>query len=310
MSMKQIVTLLLGVLMLAACGERGQGGTEAHGMYYWRTTLRLDSAERRFLARHDVRRLYVRYFDVVADEGGGAMPHATLAFADSLPRGVERVPVVYIVNEVMRHPVDSLPRLIVRRVRQMNDAHEVKGVSELQVDCDWTTSTQARYFAFLRRLRDLCHAEGLRLTTTIRLHQLMLAAPPVDGGVLMVYNTGDVTRLDVSKPILDIKDVRPYLRHLPHYRLPLTAAYPLFTWRVLFRRGRFVGIMHGKDDLPVLQGDSIAVRQPGLRDILDVRRAIDDVRPDVHREVILYDLSKKNIQRFNPNDYETMFQGD
>jgi len=308
--MKQLAMMLLGVLLLAACGERGLDGAGNHGMYYWRTTLRLDSAERRFLARHDVRRLYMRYFDVVPDGRGGAMPNATISLDDSLPRGVEPVPVVFIVNDVMRHNVDSLPRLILRRVRQMNETHDVRGMRELQVDCDWTTTTQARYFDFLRRLRELCRAEGLRLTATIRLHQLMLAVPPADGGVLMVYNTGDVTRLEVEKPILDIKDVRLYLRHLPHYRLPLAAAYPLFTWQVLFRRGRFVGIMHGKDDLPVLQGDSIAVRKPELRDILDVRRAIEEVRPDIHGEVILYDLSTKNIQRFNPNDYETIFHGD
>lgn len=302
--------ILLSVLLLAACGERGQGGEAVNSMYYWRTTLRLDSAEHSFLTRHNVQRLYVRYFDVVADAAGEAMPNATISLDDSLPHGVEPIPVVFIVNDVMRHNVDSLPWLILRRVRQMNATHDIRGMRELQVDCDWTTMTQARYFDFLRRLRELCRAEGLRLTTTIRLHQLMLDVPPVDGGVLMVYNTGDVTRLDVEKPILDIKDVQPYLRHLPHYRLPLAAAYPLFTWQVLFRRGKFVGIMHGKDNLPVLQGDSIAVRRPELSDILDVRRAIEAVRSDVHSEVILYDLSSQNIQRFNPNDYETIFQGD
>lgn len=308
--MKQPWAILLGMLLLMACEGRERGGEVARSMYYWRTTLHMDAAERLFLTQHYVQRLYLRYFDVVMDSRGMPMPNATISLDDSLPHGVEPIPVVFIVNDVMRHNTDSLPSLILRRVRQMNGTHDVKGVRELQVDCDWTTTTQQRYFAFLRRLHHLCRAEGMRLTTTIRLHQLMLDVPPVDGGVLMVYNTGDVTRLDVEKPILDIKDVRPYLRHLPHYRLPLAAAYPLFTWRVLFRRGRFVGIMHGKDDLPMLQGDSIAVRQSVLRDILDVRRAIEEVRPDVHGEVILYDLSNKNIQRFNPNDYETIFQGD
>lgn len=302
--------MLVTMLLFMACGDRQQGGKTARSMYFWRTALRLDSAERRFVARHGISRMYVRYFDVVLNERNGVVPNATIAFEDSLPGGIEAVPVVFIVNDVMRHDADSLPRLILKRVLRMNETNDVSGVKEIQIDCDWTMKTQKRYFDFLRTLREMCHAEGLKLTTTIRLHQLALEVPPVDAGVLMVYNTGDVTRPDTEKPILDMKDVRPYLRHLSRYRLPLAAAYPLFTWKVLFRRGRFVGIMHGDDDLPVLAGDSIVVRQPERSDILDVRRAIDDLRPDAHREVILYDLSKRNIQRFNRQDYETFFNGD
>ena len=37
-------------------------------VYYWRTTLTLDSTERAFLADHGVGRMYVRYFDVVMRE--------------------------------------------------------------------------------------------------------------------------------------------------------------------------------------------------------------------------------------------------
>ncbi len=308
--MKHICLTLLGVLLLVACVQREGGGEPLHSMYYWRTTMQLDSVERQFLARHAVKRLYVRYFDVIPDERSEAMPNATIEFEDGVPEGVEPIPVVYIVNDVMRHNVDSLPRRILKRVLQMNETNDVHGMKELQIDCDWTMKTQKRYFAFLRTLRELCHAESLKLTTTIRLHQLSLEAPPADGGVLMMYNTGDVTRLDVQKPILDMKDVRPYLHHLPKYKLPLTAAYPLFTWHVLFRRGKFVGIMYGKDDLPVLSDDSIVVRQPERSDILEARRAVDDLRPDANREVILYDLSNKNIQRFNSQDYETIFNGD
>ena len=125
----------------------------------------------------------------------------------------------------------------------------------------------------------------------------------------MVYNTGDVTRLDVKNPILDVNDVKPYLHNLKDYKLDLAAAYPLFTWKVLFRGGKYVGIMHSDDDLPVLSGDTIVVRQPSLDDILQTRNALDEERRDVHYEVILYDLSDKNIQRFNSKDYEKIFVG-
>jgi hypothetical protein len=277
-------------------------------MYYWRTTLRLSSAERGFLTRHHVRRLYVRYFDVVPDGAGGSLPNATLSFDDSLPRGVEVVPVVYVLNDCMRSDAPTLADRILKRVRQMNETNGVGDLRELQIDCDWTLQTRPHFFAMMERLHQLCRQSHVQLSATIRLHQLSQPVPPVDRGVLMVYNTGDVTRLDVQKPILDLRDVKPYLHSLPSYRLPLSAAYPLFTWRVLFRAGRYVGIMHGDDDLPVLPGDSIVTRQPSLDDVLTTEDALQRVRPDVNQEVILYDLSEPNITRFAPKDYQRLFR--
>ena len=67
-----------------------------------------------------------------------------------------------------------------------------------------------------------------------------------------------------------------------------------------------VGIMHG-DDLPVIDGDSIALRQPDMPHIIEAREAIGRLRSDIHHEVILYDLSEQNITRFKTNDYETIF---
>ena len=67
--------------------------------------------------------------------------------------------------------------------------------------------------------------------------------------------------------------------------------------------------MHSDDDLPVLSGDTIVVRQPSLDDILQTRNALDEERRDVHYEVTLYDLSDKNILRFNSKDYEKIFVG-
>lgn len=304
--MKKLLFLLICVSILSACTKNQQ---HKRSMYYWQTTLHIDSLEQHFLQAHDVSRLYVRYFDVVFDESRGIVPNATISFEGKVPEGVEIVPTIYIVNECMRQNVDSLPRLILKRILQMNETNDIAGVEEIQIDCDWTMQTQERYFSFMKTLQRLCHEKGLKLSTTIRLHQLSLNAPPADRGVLMAYNTGDVTRLDVERPILDVKDVRPYLHSLAGYRLELSAAYPLFTWRVLFRGGKYVGIMHSDDDLPVLSGDTIVVRQPSLDDIMQTRNALDEERGDVHYEVILYDLSDKNIQRFNSKDYEKIFVG-
>ena len=300
----KIFLFIIVVSIFASCSHQK---VEERGMYYWRTSLNLSKGERAFLQQHHVGRLYVRYFDVVCDDAGHSQPNATLSFDDSLPAGLEIVPTVYILNDCMRHDDPLLAERILKRVRQMNETNDVGPLKELQVDCDWTMQTRQRFFGFLKQLHALCQKNNVRLSATIRLHQLSQPAPPVDRGVLMVYNTGDVTRLDCEKPILNLDDVKPYVHHLDDYHLPLSAAYPLFTWRVLFRGGRYVGIMHGDDDLPVLRGDSIVTRQPSLQDILEAERVIRRHGPDAHSELILYDLSKQNINRFNFSDYEKIF---
>ena len=307
------LTLLFGVLVavvLSSCSRQPEV-QPVRSMYYWRTVYSLSQAERDFMKAHHVERLYVRYFDVVLNEQGEPTPNATIKFptaSSGSERGTvgEVVPVVFIVNDCMARPHEGLAEKILTRVQQMNETHDVKGVNELQIDCDWTITTRRNFFAFLSELRTLAQAKGIALSATIRLHQLSQPVPPVDRGVLMVYNTGDVTRLDCHHPILDLNDVRQYLHHLKNYDLPLSAAYPLFSWRVLFRNGRYVGIMHG-DDLPVIPGDSIALRQSDLPHIMDAREAIGRLRSDIHHEVILYDLSEQNITRFNMNVYEKIF---
>ena len=307
------LTLLFGVLfavVLSSCSRQPEV-QPVRSMYYWRTVYSLSQTERDFMKAHHVERLYVRYFDVVLNEQGEPTPNATIKFPTA-PSGSERgtvgeiVPVVFITNDCMARPHEGLAEKVLTRVLQMNETHDVKGVSELQIDCDWTITTRRHFFAFLDELRPLAKAKGIALSATIRLHQLSRPVPPVDRGVLMVYNTGDVTRFDCHHPILDLNDVRQYLRHLKSYDLPLSAAYPLFSWRVLFRNGRYVGIMHG-DDLPVIDGDSIALRQPDMPHIIEAREAIGRLRSDIHHEVILYDLSEQNITRFKTNDYETIF---
>ena len=194
----KIFLFIIVVSIFASCSHKE---SEKRSMYYWRTSLNLSKGERAFLQQHHVGRLYVRYFDVVCDDAGHSQPNATLSFDDSLPAGLEIVPTVYILNDCMRHDDPLLAERILKRVRQMNETNDVGPLKELQVDCDWTMQTRQRFFGFLKQLHALCQKNNVRLSATIRLHQLSQPAPPVDRGVLMVYNTGDVTRLDCEKPI-------------------------------------------------------------------------------------------------------------
>lgn len=232
--------------------------------YYWRTTLTLSQREAEWMASEGIGRVYLRLFDVVMHDGT-AQPNATLQFpADTmamdsprdvpgvysvLPDSTEVVPTVFIMNDVMRSAStrpDSLAQRVGRRIVQMSRTRRF-AFSEVQMDCDWTQSTREAYFDFLRHLRQAL-PEGVRLSATIRLHQLSQPAPPVDCGVLMVYNTGNYRDATTDhNPILDLRDVQPYMRHLRSYSLPLTAAYPNFGWQLLFAGQDFQGILYGVD---------------------------------------------------------------
>lgn len=303
--MRHFLPLLL-VLAFLSCGKDRQEPTQ-RSMYYWSTVLDIDSIKSAFIKQHGIGRIYLRYFDVVKNESGELAPNATLSFKTGMPGDIETVPTVYITNDCMLGDTRGLAEKIFRRIKQMSQTNDIGNVKEIQIDCDWTQTTRKRYFAFLEELRRMAHTERMKLSVTIRLHQLSQPVPPADRGVLMMYNTGDFTDIGCKKPILDMRDAAPYMHRLHPYRLNLSTAYPLFGWRILFRNGRYVGIIHADDDLPILPGDSVVLRQPSLDDIMAAVKAVERKRHDANREVILYDLNNRNIRKFKPDDYEKIF---
>ena len=94
--------LSLAVILLVSCGR----DEPKRSVYYWQTTLRVGAAERAFLARHGIGKVYCRYFDVVPGDDG-PQPNATLAFEGAFPKTVEVVPVVFIVNDCMGQATQS-----------------------------------------------------------------------------------------------------------------------------------------------------------------------------------------------------------
>ena len=259
---------------------------EGNAVYYWRTDLRLDSTERAFLKTYHINKVYCRYFDVVMnDEAEGPMPNATITFSDTLPAGVEMIPTVYITIDCLQKPHEGLAAKLVKRIRQMNETNDIKGVREIQIDHDYTARNMKVYYQFLEEVKQ---AWGGTLSTTIRLHQLSMEAPPVDYGALMIYNTGDPQKFMERNPILDQRDVAPYLKYLEDYPLPLAAAYPVFSWLRIISN---VEIEH------TVEAD----------EILQVKRMVEKERKDLSRSVITYHLDKENINRYKPETYEEIY---
>ena len=292
------------VLSLSAC--RKTDSEAVHSAYYWSTTFQMSARKADFIHDNQIKKLYMRFFDVVMDKDK-AMPNATIEFADTIPSDLQVIPTVFITNECMTVRQDSLPLRIVNRVLKICHTHDVPNVKEIQIDCDWTKRTQAEYFSFLETTKKLLNDKGMALSVTIRLHQLSMTVPPADRGVLMVYNTGDLTDPKCENPILDIRDVKPYLESMSSYRLPMAAAYPIFSWNVLRRGNIFVGIQHYEGEWPTLPGDKLVTIQPAAKEIIEVKNAVGKAIPGINNETILFDLSDKNLTLFSDDEFTDIY---
>ncbi|SHM42919.1 hypothetical protein SAMN04488494_1955 [Xylanibacter ruminicola] len=283
--------MLLTTLLISCSRQQSQDESleQSNGVYYWRTDLHLDSTERAFLKQHHINKVYCRYFDVVkSDDGTEPKPNATIAFTDTLPAGIELIPTVYITEDCMHKPHKDLAEKLVKRIMQMNETNHIGNVHEIQIDCDYTSKSRATYYQFLEQVRHHLSPTSYHLSTTIRLHQLSMPVPPVDYGVLMVYNTGDPRKWQERNPILDYRDVYPYLNKLAQYQLPLAAAYPVYQW---IRNIQNVRIEHTVE----------------AAEILKVKKALEKERPSLSKAVITYHLETDNINRYKTETYEEIY---
>ena len=273
-------------LIIVFCSQNVKSLEESNAVYFWRTDLRLDSAEWSFLQRYHINKVYCRYFDVVMnEEGTEPKPNATISFSSTLPDSIELIPTIYITEDCMHQEHPRLAEKIVKRIQQMNETNDIKPVSEIQIDCDYTSKSRKTYYQFLEEVKQ---AWGRAVSTTIRLHQLSMEAPPVDYGVLMIYNTGDPKKWEERNPILDIRDVQPYLKRLDSYPLPLAAAYPVYQW---VRTIRNIRVEHS------VEAD----------EILKVKEIVEKKRSSLKNAIITYHLDKDNINRYKPETYEEIY---
>ncbi len=286
-----IVFFLLSLLMTGCDKQKSQDESleQCNSVYYWRTDLRFDSTERAFLSQYNINKVYCRYFDVVMnDDDTEPSPNATISFSDTLPAGIELIPTIYITEDCMHKPHKDLAKKIVDRILQMNETNDISNVREIQIDCDYTSKSRQTYYKFLEEVRHQLSSKKYQLSTTIRLHQLSMPAPPADYGVLMVYNTGNPLKWQERNPILDYRDVYPYLSRLEDYPLPLATAYPVYQW---IRNIQNVRVEHTVE----------------AEEILKVKHAMEKERPGLSRSIITYHLETDNINRYKPETYEEIY---
>jgi len=201
--------------------------------------------------------------------------------------------------------------------------HYFNRVKEIQIDCDWTESTREKYFEFLTQVKKK-FGEKI-ISCTIRLYPYKYpdkaGVPPVDKGMLMCYNVGDVTKEETPNSIFNKKEVMKYLNTKKKYPLTLDYALPIFEWTAIYRNHRLIRIVDkmnnndlSKKEIFVEGLDEAGVKKWGvLQDIelgdLQLRLKKHDV---IKTESIDYNeliyiakvLSEKNL---NPSPHIVLF---
>lgn len=283
-----------------------------NSIYHWKTVFDLDSLERLFLRKHRIERIYLRMFDIGIDdncvyEEWRIAPIATTEFNTVIPQGVEIVPVVYITIDALREMVgreQEYAPLIVERMLAMCSYNVCGPIRELQLDCDWTSSTKKSYDMLCQLVRDYVHKKGIALSVTIRLHQLRELPPPVDRGVLMLYNTGNLRSPETKNSILDINDVKPYLQTMK-YPLPLSYAYPTYGWGVKFDKGKFVSIV-SVDTLASSADEHIRMERPAVEEVLAVKELVGQKLGQPEGGNILYHLDHSQLKNYADDEIDEM----
>ena len=315
-----LMTAALLAMLMAACGKpaTNDGSGTGNAIYHWRSTFAPDQAELAWLKRHDVGRIYIKMFDVAIghDDSKGEdapVPIATTQFAAPVPEGVEVVPTVFITLEAlydMGGQTDEYAALIVERVKAMARHNRLGRIREVQLDCDWTENSRPTYAALCSAARDRLHKDTMQLSITVRLHQLGEDAMPADRGVLMLYNTGSFKNHDTRNSILDVDDMKAYVKGKMAYGIPLDYAYPAFGWGVMFRDGYFEALVSDPDNIALDKGQELRQERASYEDIMQTKHLVEQCLGRPARGNIIYHLDKTQLKHYTDDEIDKIYAGD
>lgn len=326
------------LVLLAACSKPTE---VTRSFYHWKTAFNPTHTEKATLQQLNIQRLYIKYFDVDWPEGQTqAVPQATVDWVQ-VPE-YEVVPTVFITNRAIQKVGESGATALGERIHKLIlhlHPKELPAPKEVQIDCDWSLSTRAAYFALLQDLRKRFAAGNTGISATIRLHQLKFAehtgVPPVDRGMLMFYNMGELDDPKEDNSILSVAEGAKYMDHAARYALPLDAALPIFAWGVLIRHERPIRLLNNLrtesvQTLPWLTqlganefrvdtshylhghylypGDRLRMESVNKTDLYAAAELLADKLPRIDRAVILYHLDSLTLQHHPVEELRRVYE--
>lgn len=328
---RNLFFIVLSIFFFSGCTTKNTPKELA--VYHWKTTYNPSNNEITFLKENTIKKIYTRYFDL-GNNRGEIIPIAPIQFIEKSYQNYEIIPVIYIKNEVFTTPRDwgILAKKTADYIRQINQKHQIT-IHQLQLDCDWSLNTREAYFQFIELLKNEIKVP---LSATIRLHQIKYyqktGVPPVDKGVLMYYNMGDLHALNQNS-IYDAYTANKYISYLKDYPLYVDVALPIFSWGVLLRKNKIVnllGEMRTEDaqqnfelkkidyrtykvletttynGILLQKDDQIKIEEISEKNLQEMMETIQKYSNFPPKEIILYDLKESNITHYEKDFFKTL----
>lgn len=323
---------LILFFLLANCKQRPERKIH-RSFYYWRTNFLLSEKEADALQQLSIQNLYVKFFDVEWNEASkNAVPVATIKFKQAPPKNLLITPVVFITNETLNksseEQIAELASNIIKLVIGTAENSKPHLSNEVQIDCDWTAVTKEKYFALLKAIKSQPFLNGKNLSATIRLHQLKFISlngiPPVDKGLLMCYNMGNLKHPETKNSIIELEELKKYTNNLKSYALPLDIALPIFDWYIWYRGIEYKGLIHnfpnekknqrilfkqdtGIDGYNFRKGDWLRYENSGPKNVIEAAKHLNKGLKTQELNVILYHLDENNLNNYKEHELEDMF---
>jgi hypothetical protein len=344
--------LLLSFSFLMSCNQKSEPRQIERSFYYWKSNLHLSTLEKKALDTLGVKTLYIKFFDIDWNaQQQKALPIAKLTTNENSLADVREtkyvktlkftvIPTVFITNETFLHiDTASITTLVNNTYNLITNTialYAFDNIGGIQFDCDWTENTKEKYFAFLSASKKIYANSNMEISATIRLHQIKFLSktgvPPVDKGMLMCYNMGNLKNPLTKNSIIETAELKKYISNLPLYPLPLDVALPLFEWNVLFRKNMYNGILRDflidsfsssfttkkennftllKDTF--LQGyqlqkdDVIRNEKSNYPTIIEVANEINQRLKNTQLRVSLYHLDSVILTKYKTHELETIY---
>jgi len=316
--------------LLSACAKNDK---PIIAFYYWKTNLKFSDKEKETLKENNVKKLYVRYFDIgLHSESNIPFPVSPVHFKENI-QDFEIVPVVFIQNKVMLQTnpdLEDLAQKTFHLISEINAKNKIES-SEIQIDCDWTLKSKDNYLKFIALFKKLSQK---KLSATIRLHQVKYfkktKIPNVDSGVLMFYNMGSIAP-DSLNSIYSRKISERYLKSLKKYPLHLDFALPIYSWAIHIRNQKVLGLRsklnfselkkdknfeqispiffrvkqsNYKNGVYYEENDLLKTEIISARDLKEMAEDLSENSAKAPKEIIFYDLDEFNLNNYEKNIFE------
>ncbi len=241
---------LVALMSIVCCADDTErADIKLEGLHCWNTSW--DDSLMNLKSIQEFETYYVHVFDVDKEKNiSEPIPSFILDTIITKP-DKNYIPIAYLTTEAFEWYIengkieilaDRINGLLVLLSQKFNYSF-----SKFILDYDWRRSDQEYYFNLVNFLRDKLKERNVTLSVSLRLHQLRLSeemkAPPVEEVYLMCYNMGNFRAASTKNSIYDPKDFEIYAKNIGSYPAKIEYILPVYDHVILFRQGKFEGLM-------------------------------------------------------------------